>query len=75
MLEPRPLVLVLSESARENAMTEADEVAESIAKAFGGKPKTWDEARLLVTRYMGTPAEVGHQIHDNVAEALMEVEL
>ena len=52
-------------------MTETDEVAESIANAFGRKARDWAEARLLVTRFVGTPAEVGHQWHDNVAEALI----
>lgn len=53
-------------------MSEADEIAENIAKAFGSRPRTWDEARLLVTRFYGTPAEIGYQLHDNIAEGLLD---
>lgn len=53
-------------------MSEADEIAYNIVKAFGRKPKDRAEARLLVTRYMGAPKEVGYQLHDNVADAMMK---
>lgn len=53
-------------------MSEADEVAQNIIKAFGRKPKDRAEARFLVTRYMGEPKDVGFQLHDNVADAMMK---
>ena len=48
-------------------MTECQEVAETFPIE---NVKTFDDAVRVVTIKMGTPSEVGHQIHDNIAEAL-----
>ena len=48
---------------------EADDIASNIA-ARGELVDSHHAARLLATRYMGTPAECGHTIHSNVADAL-----
>jgi creatinine amidohydrolase/Fe(II)-dependent formamide hydrolase-like protein len=55
--------------------TETDEIAEMIIKAFGSKPKTEDEARLLTTGFMGKPTEVERQVHANVIEALLRTDV
>lgn len=53
-------------------MTESEEVAGIIIKSYGAKPKTVEEARLLTTRYVGTPTAIGHQAHANITEALLK---
>lgn len=52
-------------------MTEAEEIAWNIADTLDEKPTTWEGAVQAVTKFMGTPDEVGHQLHDNVAAALL----
>ena len=49
-------------------MTEADEVADSIATVTRQLPTTMDEARAIVRRHM--PDE-GAQLVDNIAESLL----
>lgn len=50
-------------------MTEADEIALNIV-ASGYRARSRDEALLLTTRFMGTPREIGYQLHDNIADAI-----
>lgn len=53
--------------------SEADEVAGAMqgARPPGSGSLTWAEATHIVTAQMGTPADVGRQIHDNCTEALV----
>ncbi len=48
--------------------TECDEIADALNIA---NIKTFRDAAAEVTRVVGPPAEIGHQIHDNLAEALL----
>lgn len=53
--------------------SEAHEIADAVqsARPPGSASLTWAEATKIVTAQMGTPAEVGHQVHDNCTEALV----
>lgn len=47
--------------------SEADEVAANIK----ARVTTFSEAVAEISRVMGPPSEVGYQLHDNLAEALL----
>lgn len=52
-------------------MTEAQEIAESFIADLD-QIETMNDARRMVSDRVGDPDEIGFQMHDNIAEALLD---